>query len=71
MYHKTSIIFVKTIISVQFQGQIDKSADLNVTNSDSNNKIANVAQGGDDGDGPSSPSQQPTMKLTPLINTMV
>ena len=37
----------------------------------SNNKIAIVAQGGDDGDGHSGLSQQPTMKLTTLIDTMV
>jgi hypothetical protein len=35
------------------------------------NKIAIVAQGGDDGNGHSSLSQQPTMKLTTLINTMI
>ena len=37
----------------------------------SNNKIAIATQGGDDGDGHSSLSQQPTMKLTTLIDTMV
>ena len=37
----------------------------------SNNKIAIVAQGGDDGDGHSGLSQQPTMKLMTLNNTMV
>jgi hypothetical protein len=36
-----------------------------------NNKIVIVAQGGEDGDGHSSLSQQPTMKVTALINTMV
>jgi hypothetical protein len=36
-----------------------------------NNKIAIVAQGGDDGDGHSGLSQQPTRKLTTLIDTMV
>jgi hypothetical protein len=35
------------------------------------NKIAIVAQGDDDGNGHSSLSQQPTMKLTMLISTMV
>ncbi len=35
------------------------------------NKIAIVAQGGDDGDGHSSLSQQPTMKLTMIIDTIV
>jgi hypothetical protein len=33
MYHKTPIIFVETIVSVQFQGKIEKSAVQNVTNS--------------------------------------
>jgi hypothetical protein len=36
-----------------------------------NNKIGIVAQRGDNGDGHSSLSQQPTMKVTMLINTMV
>jgi hypothetical protein len=36
----------------------------------SNNKIAIVAQESDDGNGHSGLSQQPTMKLTALINTM-
>jgi hypothetical protein len=36
-----------------------------------NNKIAINTQGGDDGDGHSGLSQQPTMKLTTLIGTMV
>jgi hypothetical protein len=36
-----------------------------------NNKIAIVAQGGDDGDGHSGLSKQSTMKLTTLIDTMV
>jgi hypothetical protein len=37
----------------------------------SNNKTAIVAQWGDDGDGHSGLSQQLTMKLTTLIDTMV
>jgi hypothetical protein len=36
-----------------------------------NNKITIVAQGGDDSDGHSGLSQQRTMKLTTLINTIV
>jgi hypothetical protein len=36
----------------------------------SNNKIAIVAQWGDDGNGHSGLSQQPTIKLTTLIDTM-
>jgi hypothetical protein len=36
-----------------------------------NNKIAIIAQGGDDGNSHSDLSQQPTMKLTMLIDTMV
>jgi hypothetical protein len=35
-----------------------------------NSKIAIVAQGGDNGDGHSGLSQQSTMKLRVLINTM-
>jgi hypothetical protein len=35
------------------------------------NKIAIVAQGGDDGDGHRGLSQQPTRKLMALIDTMV
>ena len=31
MYRKMPIIFVKTVISIQFQGQIDTSAVQNVT----------------------------------------
>jgi hypothetical protein len=34
------------------------------------NKIAIIAQGGDDGDGHSGLSQQPTVKLTTPIDTM-
>jgi hypothetical protein len=40
-------------------------------NNNNNNKIAIATQGGDDANGHSSLSQQPTMKLTTLINTMV
>jgi hypothetical protein len=61
---------------VQFQGQIDTSALQNVTNSFKqqnrdrlNNKTAIFAQWGDDCYGHSGLSQQPTMKLTILINT--
>jgi hypothetical protein len=36
-----------------------------------NNKIAIVAQGGDGGDGHSGLSQQPTMKLTTPMDTVV
>ncbi len=36
-----------------------------------NNKIAIVTQGGDDGDGHSGLSQQPTMQLMTLIDTIV
>ena len=71
-------MFVKTIISIQFQGQIDTSAVQNVMNSFEQqnrsrliNKIAIVAQLGDNGNGHSGLSQQSTMKLTTLMNTMV
>jgi hypothetical protein len=64
MYRKTPIIFVRTVMYVQFQGQIDMSAVQNVTNSFEQ-------QTGDDGDGHSGLSQQPAMKLTVLIDTMV
>jgi hypothetical protein len=37
----------------------------------SNNKIAIVAKGGDNGDGHSGLSQQPAMKLTTLIDTVL
>jgi hypothetical protein len=71
MHHKTPIIFVKTIISVHFQGQIDRSVVQNVTNSFEQQLNPNRCAKGDDGDGHSGLSQQPTLKLTTLINTIV
>jgi hypothetical protein len=62
--------FVKTIISVQSQGQIDTSAVQNVQNS-FEQQNCNCRTRGDDGDDHSGLSQKPAMKLTMLIVTMV
>ncbi len=60
MHHKTPIIFVKTIISVQSQGQIEMSAAQNVTTSFRQQNCHCCPQGGDNGDGHTSGlSQQP------------
>jgi hypothetical protein len=71
MYSKIPISFVKTIIltfnfKFKLTRQQSKMSQIRL-----NTKIAIVAQGGDDGDGHSGLSQQPTMKLTTMIDTMV
>jgi hypothetical protein len=70
MYHKTPIIFVKTIITFNFKVKLTRQQSK-MSQIHLKNKIAIVAQGDDDGNGHSSLSQQPTMKLTMLISTMV
>jgi hypothetical protein len=55
MYHKTPIIFVKTIISIQFHVPIDTSAVQNVTNSEAcaqQGKSSVVAHQADHATGP-------------------
>jgi hypothetical protein len=66
IYHKIPIIFVKTIISVQFQGQIDTSAVQNVTNSKAcaqQVKSWVVAHQADHANGPFGHTQQPTTNM--------
>ncbi len=66
MYRKTPIIFVKSIISVQFQGQIDTSAVQNVTNSKAcAQRVKNsvVAHQADHDNGPFGHTQQQTTKM--------
>jgi hypothetical protein len=66
MYPKNSIIFVKAIISVQFQGQVDTSAVENVTNSKASGqqvKSSVVAHQADHDNGPFGHSQKQTTKM--------
>jgi hypothetical protein len=67
---KTSIIFVKTIISVQFQVQIDTSAVQNVANSKTcaqQRKNLVIAHQADHGNGPVGHTQQQTTKMITQI----
>jgi hypothetical protein len=73
MYHKTPIIFVKTIISVQFHVQIDTSAVRNVTNSEAcaqQGKSSAVAHQTDHDNGPFGHTQQQTTKMMMQIYSL-
>jgi hypothetical protein len=65
MYRKTLIIFAKTVISVQFQGQIETSAVQNIMNSKAcaqqveSSAVTNQA---DHDNGPFGHTQQQTTK---------
>jgi hypothetical protein len=70
MYRKTRIIFVKTVISIQFQGQIDTSVVQNVTNSKAyaqQVKSSVIAHQADHANGPFGHAQQQTTKMITQI----
>jgi hypothetical protein len=70
MYHKTAIIFVKTIISIQFHVQIDTSAVQNIMNSKAcvqRGKSSVVAHQADHDNGPFGHTQQQTTKMITQI----
>jgi hypothetical protein len=72
MYRKTPIIFVKTIISVQFQVQIETSAVQNVANSKAcaqQGKSSVAAHQADHDNGPfGHTEQQTTKRITPIYD---
>jgi hypothetical protein len=74
LYRKAPIDFVETIISVQFQGQIDTSAVQNVTDLKScaqqEVKISVVAHQVDHDNGPFGHTQQQNTETIPQINLL-
>jgi hypothetical protein len=66
MYCKNLLFLVKTIISIQFQGQIDISAVQNVTNSKASAqqvKSSVIAHQADHDNGPFGHTQQQSTKM--------